>query len=210
MKNYIYKIILLVFCSYWLITIFFIFPKNPLNLSVQKERDYFQSNFFQRWSFFAPPPNYNQRVYFVYENKFTKKKDIFEIIKPILDKKHKTAPFNFYYQTLDYILASSLINIDGNIRLLQDVINHENLKATGTVKLSDSMITQKLVSDIEKTADFITLIKYAQKIAKENNIDIYSVSYQIQISKISMPQFVDRNTTLGKEEISFSSHFLNF
>ncbi len=211
MKVYIYKILFLLFCAYWLITLFFILPKNPLNLSVQKERDYFQANFFQRWSFFAPPPNYNQRVYFVYENKLTLKKDIFEIIKPILDKKHSTAPFNFYYQILDYVIASSLINIDGNVKLLQDVFNHENSKVLNKKLLSDSVITQKLVSDIEKTTDFVTLSNYAKKIATENNLDIKNTSYQIQISKITMPQFVDRYLpAANKEEISFSSHFLNF
>ncbi len=210
MKNVIYKIILILFCIYWTFTLFFIMPKNPLNLSVQKERDFFQANFFQRWSFFAPPPNYNQRVYFVYKNKLTSKKDIFEVIKPILDKKHSTAPFNFYYQTLDYILASSLINIEGNVRLLQDVLTHENFKATNNLKLSDSIVTQKIVSDIEKTTDFKTLAKYAKKIALENKIYILNCTYKIKISKKYIPQFIDRNIDTGKEEISFSSHFLEF
>ena len=63
---------------------------------------------------------------------------------------------------------------------------------------------------IEKTPDFATLLNYAKKIARENNLDPEKIAYKIQLSKIGIPQFVDRNGATGKEEITFSSHYLNF
>lgn len=171
-------------------------------------KDFFQTNFFQRWAFFAPPPTYNQRVYIVFKNKTTNYKNIFEIVAPLVKAKHDKAPFNANYQLYDYIIASSLIKIDDNLKLLQDVFNYENLKAKN--KIGDSARVEKLVHDIENTSDFRTLASYSKKIALENGININDVYYQIQISKINIPQFADRKTNNAKEEIVFSSHSLNF
>ena len=189
-------------------TLFFISPNNPINLSTKGSREYFQANFFQRWAFFAPPPTYNQRVYIVFKDKNTQAKNVFEILAPILNEKHKNAPFNSSYQLVDYIIASSLINIDENLKLLQDVFDHENLQSKD--KVGDSMRVEKLVNEIEKTSDFRTLSNYSKKIAEENGINTKDVYYQIQVSKIMISQFADREIKQGKEEITFSSHLLTF
>jgi hypothetical protein len=105
-------------------------------------------------------------------------------------------------------MASSLINIDGSIRLLQNVFKYKN--SFGKSSLNDSLITQTIVSDIEKTQDFISLTNYAKKVALENDINPSSVTYQIQIMKEMIPQFIDRSSATPKVEISFSSHVLNF
>jgi hypothetical protein len=185
-------------------------PQNPLNLNLQKGKDFFQANFYQRWAFFAPPPTYNQRLYFIFKNNNTTNIEVFEVLKPILIKKQNTAPFNFYYQTVDYILASSLINIDGNVRTLQQIFNYEKTKLSPNLQPQDSLLSQNIVSTVEKTTDFLTLCNYAKKIAINNGIEFKNSYYQIQISKINMPQFIDRNSRKGKEEITFSSHFFKF
>ena len=208
MNRFIYIGLFTFFLLYWLATFFFMMPKNPLNLTAQRSREVFQTNFFQRWSFFAPPPDYNQKVYIIFNNKISGKRDYFEIINPINLAKRKTAPFNTYYQIIDYVMASSLINIDGSIRLLQNVFKYKN--SFGKSSLNDSLTTQKIVSDIEKTQDFISLTNYAKKVALENDINPSSVTYQIQIMKEMIPQFIDRSSATPKVEISFSSHVLNF
>jgi hypothetical protein len=188
-------------------TIFFVAPSNPLNISADNGREIFNTHFFQRWSFFAPPPTYNQRVYIVFKNKSTKNKDVFEIIAPIVTAKHDKAPFNEYYQKMDYILASSLINIEGNVKLLHDVFANKSMQSLFRGK--DTSVKERIVNDIERTSDFKTLVKYAQKTAEENRINKNDVSCQIIITKVYIPQFVDRKLQKGKEEISFSSHPFN-
>lgn len=207
MKSGIYISLFLLFCCYWLITIFFVAPSNPLNISADNGREIFNTHFFQRWSFFAPPPTYNQRVYIVFKDKTTKSKDVFEVIAPIVAAKHDKAPFNEYYQKIDYILASSLINIEGNVKLLHDVFGSKSMQSLFNGK--DTSAKERIVYDIEKTSDFKTLMKYARKIAEENGINKEDVSCQIIITKVYIPQFVDRKLQKGKEEISFSSHPLN-
>lgn len=207
MKSAIYISLFFLFCCYWLVTIFFVVPSNPLNISADNGREIFNTHFFQRWSFFAPPPTYNQRVYIVFKNKSTKSKEVFEVIAPIVNAKHDKAPFNEYYQKLDYILASSLINIEGNIKLLHDVFASKSMQSL--LKSKDTSIDERIIYDIEKTSDFRTLVKYAGKIADENRINKNEVSCQIIITKVFIPQFIDRKSHKGKEEISFSSHPLN-
>ncbi len=204
MKSGVYIFLFSLFCCYWLATIFFVAPPNPLNISADNARELFNTHFFQRWSFFAPPPTYNQRVYIVFRNKRTKGKEVFEIIAPIVSAKHQKAPFNEYYQKMDYILASSLINIEGNVKLLHDVFASKSMQSQ--FRGMDTSIKERIVHDIEKTSDFRTLVKYAGKIARENRIDKNDVSCQIIITKVHIPQFVDRRLKKGKEEISFSSH----
>jgi len=207
MKSGIYISLFLLFCAYWLTTIFFVAPSNPLNISADNGREIFNTHFFQRWSFFAPPPTYNQRVYIVFKNKSTKSKDVFEVLAPIVNAKHDHAPFNEYHQKMDYILASSLINIEGNVKLLHDVFANKSMQSLFSGK--DTTVDERIIYDIEKTSDFKTLIKYAWKIAAENGINKNDVSCQIIITKVYIPQFVDRKLQKGKEEISFSSHPLN-
>lgn len=208
MKRILYGLAFIFFMVYWVITLFFVSPNNPLNLSTQKFKNSFQANFFQRWAFFAPPPTFNQRVYIVLKNKSTQQKEGFEALSPILKSKSQKAPFNSTQQIFDYIFASSLINIEGHIRILQDVFNNQNSKAD--FKVSDSLKTESLVNEIEKTSDFKTLLNYSKIITQNNGINPREVVCQIQIFNIYTPQFIDRNLKNKKEEIMFSSHFLNF
>ncbi|WP_298737793.1 hypothetical protein [uncultured Chitinophaga sp.] len=207
MKSGLYIAVFLLFCTYWLATIFFVAPANPLNISADIGREIFNTHFYQRWSFFAPPPTYNQRVYIIFKNTTTKHKDVFEAIAPIVLAKHEKAPFNEYYQKMDYILASSLINIEGNVKLLHDVFASKSMQSL--FKEKDTSVKERIVNDIEKTSDFRTLIKYARKIADENGINKNDVSCQVIITKVYIPQFVDRKLQKGKEEIAFSSHPFN-
>lgn len=208
MKIVFYKLVFVVFILYWIITFLFVMPNNPINLGSQRANEIFHANFFQRWAFFAPPPFYNQRVYIIFNNKVSGKKDVFEILQPILEAKSQKAPFNTAQQIQDYIFSSSLINTEGNIRVLQDIFKNQNAKTAQ--KFADSVITEKLVTEVEKTTDFRTLANYSKIIAVNNGIKINEVLFQIKILNIYMPQFIDRNSKTRKEEIMFSSHFLNF
>lgn len=192
MKKVFFKLTFVIYVLYWVITFLFVMPNNPINLGSQKANEIFHANFFQRWAFFAPPPFYNQRVYIIFQNKITQKKDVFEILQPILEAKSQKAPFNTGQQIQDYIFSSSLINTEGNIRVLQDIFKNQNAKTDQ--RFPDSVITEKLVLEIEKTKDFKTLTNYSKIIAQNNGINFKDVFYQIKVVNIYMPQFIDRNS----------------
>ncbi len=208
MKNLQYKLMLTLFIGYWLITLFFIMPNNPISINLMRGKEVFETNFFQRWAFFAPPPTFNERVYVVLMDKDSIQKNVFEIVEPILSSKSMKAPFNGQEQIFDYIFSSTISSLEQNLRTLQDIFNSAKLK--GGVLISDSLNTENLLIEVEKSSDFKTLANYAKKLAINNRQDISKTSYQIQIVKNSIPQFVDKENKTIKSEIIFSSHFLKF
>ncbi len=209
MKLIVYKICFLVFIIYWLVTFFFVFPKNPLNVSVTSGKDFFHANFFQTWGFFAPPPNFNERVYLVTTARKDSSVDIAELLDPVFAGKHNKAPFNSYHQAIDYIMASSLAGIDSDVRMLYNIINYE--KEFAGKAITDSLAKDSIIKTIEQSSAFKTLVNYARKSLLEKNIDPASVYFQIKIVRRMSPQFVDRFTKkMPEEEITFASHALNF
>ncbi len=209
MKLILYKLGFLIFIAYWAITLFFVFPKNPLNLSADKGKDFFQAHFFQTWSFFAPPPNYNERVYVVLTGKKDSAVDVIELLEPLLREKHRRAPFNSYHQAVDYVLNSSLIGMETNIRTMYNILNYE--KKTSQAPITDSAAKELVISKVEKSSDFMTIANYARKVLLEKKIDPASVTYQIKIVRHYTPQFADRfSGKLPEEEVTFAGNILNF
>jgi len=176
-------------------------PKNPISINGYKINNVFQTLFFQNWSFFAPPPKYNQHIYIVVKQKKSIK-DIYEIVTPIVSNKSKLAPINNKFQILDYIIASSVINIDANIRMYKDLVAHNY------PKVEDSINTLYVINQIEKTNDFKSLVKYASIIIKNQKFNLNNIEFQIQMEREYLPQFADRYSNARKREITFSSHFI--
>ncbi len=209
MKLIVYKICFLAFIIYWVITFFFVFPKNPLNVSVTSGKEFFHANFFQTWGFFAPPPNFNERIYLVTTDKKDSSVSISEFLEPIFAGKHNKAPFNSYHQAMDYIMASSLAGIESNVRMLYNIMNYEKEFAGKTV--TDSLAKDSIIKTIEQSSDFKTLVNYGRKSLLEKKIDPASVNFRIKIVRSIAPQFVDRfKKKMLEEEITFASHTLNF
>src|SRR5665213_3955688 len=56
-----------VLAVYWLVTLLYVSPNNPIRVQFLPQLAFFERFFFQRWEFFAPPPMYNERIYFIFE-----------------------------------------------------------------------------------------------------------------------------------------------
>src|SRR5690554_4478878 len=103
-------LIVAVMIVYWGANILISSPYNLMRFETQTLLDklpYLE----QYWSFFAPPPQYNTRLYYDY---FDENKDIIkriEILEELYQNKSKKAPFNFNEQALDYCLQSSIHQI---------------------------------------------------------------------------------------------------
>jgi hypothetical protein len=202
-----YKLLLLVFLSYWGSTLFFTLPKNPLNIQAQKTNQVFVDNFFQAWSFFAPPPNFNDKLYVTIVSSEDSTAQTIELLESVTYRKTKNAPFNTKYQVLDYLLSSTIAGVEGDIRNLSSIMNYENKVKPG--KFSQEKITDSILNYVEKSYRFSTLKNYARKALNELNIDINKKKFQFKMVKQNHPQFVDRYVKKPEEEISFSSHVLN-
>lgn len=175
---------------YWVITIFYVLPPNDLNVRSYRFYKYFDIMFFQRWAFFAPPPTFNEHLYF---NFFTTKNEFlerFEVLEELAKKKQKAAPFNKKEDVLDYLMANTVSSLIDNSRQLQEVINYEQKEKLQNI--SDSLKQRMLHDALEKTDEFHSLKNYAAILALQNGLDTSHLNFQVQISRIAIPPFAER------------------
>lgn len=210
--------IMLVFISYWLITVVFTFPENFINISLDRGNQIFQLFFFQRWAFFAPPPNFDERVYFTYIDRSSGLSKTYEIIETINEEKSKKAPFNTKEDILDYIISNSVNGIQEMMYEMQEVHKHEediespsDSKDINRKHFIDSTYLTMINEVIPKTDYFKTLKNYSIVIAEKKGIRVKDCKVVIAMSRRLIPKFVDRfSVEKRKEEIFFESQPLNY
>jgi hypothetical protein len=194
-KSYFY-IIIFIFSFYWVCTLIAVSPKNFIKINLYEQEQVFNALFYQKWGFFAPPPNYNDRLYFQFESKKdTTKLFLFEVMEDLQKRKSKKAPFNSSEDILDYILSSSLNNVTNGLITINNSIDYE--KEISDTILSDIYVNEKMMIEgkkyVQALPSFKTLKNYALFIAKKNNIDNINDYYlTVQIIQLEMPKFADR------------------
>jgi hypothetical protein len=168
----------------------------------------FENFFFQRWSFFAPPPESNNRLYYLFTNKATGKQTAYEALAPIFEKKREKAPFNSKEEALDYILSGNITNI---VDASRDLIDVSKLTFPDSSIMFHLKKAHKEINDLGLAFPAIqTLFNYGVIIAKKQNVDLDNSSVKIIITQIEMPKFIDRHKLIegnykGKEEKLFET-----
>lgn len=201
MKNFILITSLFVFVLYWLITIFFQLPDNPLKVEFIKENMLFETFFYQKWSFFAPPPKHDDRLYYY----FRKGENIvsFEIIALLNKVKTEKAPFNSRENILDYILSNQMHAIEAS---LTDFYSKYNIKDTENIE----KFWLKFYEENKTSYNIRTLLNYARIVAQENNLKFNEYEVKIVITHIDIPKFKDRHikNIEREEKTAFETPFL--
>lgn len=196
--------IIIIFGFYWLTTFFFNLPDNYLKAKLGSTNDLFTLTMFQRWSFFAPPPNYNDRMYFVYKKSQDSATHTVEILKKITDEKSAKAPFNAKEDILDYLISNPLCTFT------EQKINIENYNQyKQTTHSKEQGRADNIYNDnLEESEQLAQLFKYAQIIKSEKNELRGFDSVSIVITHLYIPKFADRykNDPLV-EEIFYQSKF---
>jgi hypothetical protein len=155
----------------------------------------FQSFFTQRWEFFAPPPDFNERMYYVFINKKdSSDKKIYEAIEPISTEKASNAPFNNESNIMDYILSSSITNINDFIVDENKIKKYQDGDKLGLIHNPpvDTVFSKNLISKVQKLHSFKTLESYSFFIAKKNKLNTENFNCILIISKILIPKFPQR------------------
>lgn len=204
MKKYITIFAILVFVIYWSITLVFTFPENYITISLSKESRLFHTFFFQRWGFFAPPPNYNERLYYTFIDNNTKSKSItYEVLEPLNRQNNRNKIFNYESDILDYVLSNSLSNITETINELNKVYEFEGNKKSN----SDSTHAQLISDIVVKSPQFNTIKNYAKYVASKNNVLPNYNHIIITLTIIPLPKFYQRlENVLIDEKIIFRSN----
>lgn len=203
--KYIFTIIIsLIFILYWGTTCIFNFPESSIIIAENnKEFKKFNNFFYQKWSFFAPPPSYNTRLYYVFHSKKgVRHMEIFENLNKTLRDKYL---FNDTYANASWLLFSNVDNItetmveliEAKSNLSKFVDENENKDLTDYVDENDEY--DQFRSIIEKTHSMNIILHYSEFVAKQMKLgEDYKV--QVIISKKLIPKYADRYKTDLKTE----------
>ncbi len=203
-KNFIF---VFAFAIYWAATFFFVLLPDDgaaivLNYKYYKK---FDRIFFQRWGFFAPPPDFDERLYFTYENvNNCDEKISLEIFESLHKKSKNKYPFNDNEIALDYIIFNTVETVSSLIRN-----EYRNYEYSNSINSDENICFENFFDFLGN--DYIdnpagkSLINYGRLIAKKMDLpDHYT--FQITYTTIPIPKFADRKkNTTRKEKIVFQT-----
>jgi hypothetical protein len=189
---------------YWAVTLIFISPNNYISLSLSDENETFQTFLFQRWNFFAPPPTYDDRLYYTFSYKTdTSKIQTFEVIERLNQKNTEKSVLNWETDILDYILSNSMSSLAESVNEINEIRQYEKQDAQ---TISDTLYVRLKDELISTSPQFITLKNYAKSVAHSNGLTISEYDIIITLSRRPLPKFYQRyDNTSPKEEIFYRS-----
>lgn len=197
MRKIISYLIVLSFGLYWLATLFFTAPDNYLKIQLFKEDQTFHKFFYQKWGFFAPPPQFNERLYcLVLDKKDSSQVKSFELMQPIIKQKVENAPFNNKADILDYILSNSCMSINNQLVTVKERIEYLEKEQKMSDMEKDSIVRHHL----EDTPQFQVLKNYIKEVAKKEKLDKEEYLISFMITNTPIPKFVKRNDEQVKTE----------
>jgi hypothetical protein len=161
----------------------------------------FETFLYQKWSFFAPPPKYDDRLYYIFKK--GENTQSFEVVALLNKAKTANAPFNSHENLLDYVISNQIHAIDAS---LSDFYSVNNIKNTENVE----NIWLKFYEENKTNSYIRTLLNYAQIVAQQNNLNYKEYEVSIMISHIDIPKFKDRHIKDIKreEKIAFKTPFI--
>jgi len=208
MKRFFQYASLFLFAAYWGMTVLFTLPDNFVKLKADGGRQLFSDLFFQQWEFFAPPPTYNDFLYYTFLDPDTGEVKEVEVMNKLLQAKSKAAPFNANENALEYILSNSLVGVNDLMRAEQKAIKYEEKESGKAIsKAENEKRTQVRVRGSDHHA---VLHKYAEIVAEKQKVPARFQKLVFTITQQELPKFYQRaDPTIKPEEmILFASDTL--
>ena len=176
MKKITFVLIGFFFITYWFATILCVMPDNYIKLTHYRNYLKFDSFFKQKWAFFAPPPQSNDRLIYEFEDS-NGLKTMVEVLEDINLNKSDKMPFNANEDILEYVIAGSFHGITQYLAKHPDIVrNRKNIHDTITIK--------KVWKTVDESGSVKTLINYGGIVAQKNNINFDSIQIILSDSKI--------------------------
>ena len=180
--------ILTFFATYWIATFIYVSPNNYLRIKCASLVAKMDVVFYQSWSFFAPPPQYDLKLYYVFSDANNKSYTLDAITK-ILEEKKKKAPFNSSEEFLDYVISGSAMYL---VDLKSEYIEYykfTNKDSSENYCYEKSM--NRLNNEYKQINSYLTLINYAKLIRLKNLPDKQIKSFKFFITGLDLPKFND-------------------
>lgn len=199
--NILRPVIYLAFVGYFAATFLFTMPDNYISLQYYKQQRIFQTWLFQRWGFFAPPPNYDERLYYEFRDKQTYQTQTFEVLEPVVALKQQKAPFNWHEDIADYLLSGSMSGIADDLHDIQQELQyrHRYLEKNAADTSGQYMARQVIQHGIS----FQTLKNYGAIVAGKNHIDTARHEVRLILTHVLLPKFADRYSQAPRHEEAF-------
>lgn len=193
---------------YWLTTLLYNSPNNYLKIKFSKELSIFDMYFDQQWEFFAPPPTFNNRLYYTFLDDNRNEIATFEILSQLSNDKKNARPFNEREEMIDYIINGSVVSIVNQIIAVRDLekINHSNFD----IEKLNAIALEKITDNPYSISGYGILKNYSKTVA-QNYLDkkYKSIKYvTIKINTVPIKKFSQRYSTKPDVEnniISFKS-----
>ena len=196
-----------IFAFYWSMTMFFTLPDNYLLLSNLKYERLFSTFFYQKWSFFAPPPNYNDRLYYIFEKDSTIV-ETFEVIEDVQKQRSAEYLFNDDISTIDYVLSNTISTLNDIVRESYNMYSVKNCDDENQECFKRFLVD--LEDEFYDTNELQTLTNYGLLIAQKNGVEDFD-RFSFQVMHEHLPKFIDRNNSEAKTDtlLAFASKYYN-
>jgi hypothetical protein len=183
-------LLLLVTTCYVLITLLYVSPSNPLRIAFDSALRDFETWGFQKWTFFAPPPTGNDRLYFAFSPR-EGSGSTYEVLEDIYRRKQEDHPFNERTEVVDYVVS-------GTASQITDLMNEVNRYKEVHVLLGGDPeylrdVALRALNPDESAGEFARiLLRYAAVIADREGIDREGLKCQIAFVNVPIRPFTER------------------
>lgn len=210
MKYIISTLIIGLFSVYFATTIFFNFPEESIVIG-ENFKGYmkFQDVLYQKWTFFAPPPESNKRAYFEFTvDRPDGKSDVYEI--ELFEKFGKSIKeeylFNDVVANTDWILFNYVESITDKSRTAFKIYKTKN-----KCKNDDCYVEfyKEFNKYLRTTKQMKFLIAHAKGLARKSKIPS-NAKFRLKIFELPIPRYHQRYKKLKLNERStFTSGYFN-
>lgn len=176
---------------YAFITVLYVTPNNPLRIRFDDQLLVFEKWAYQKWSFFAPPPLYNDRLYFAFSPRVGEGKTV-EVLEGIYARKQQDSPVNIRAQVVDYVISGTARQISDLIREIYRYREVNALLDADPAVLDDLAKSALEPGQVEYGASVRLLLRYAALVAADQKIEPEGLKCQIVLANKPLRPFSQR------------------
>jgi hypothetical protein len=181
-----------VVAGYVLCTLLYNTPNNAVRVMFDEELAAFESWGYQKWTFFAPPPLDNDRLYFAFSSR-KGEGVLIEVLQGIYKRKQCERPFNVRTEVIDYLVSGAARGIADSFA---EVKRYEKVHVfyEGDPLFLDDIAHMYLdPTNHTEGANVRLLLRYAATVAAKSGLDPEGLKVQIAYSKLPLRPFMHRN-----------------
>jgi|GEM_PF-2336777 len=185
-------LLVLAICGFYaLTTLLYVSPQNPLRIYFDEELLAFEKWGYQKWTFFAPPPKSNDRLYIAFSPKSGEGETV-EVLEGIYARKQHDNPYNTKSQVVDYAVSGFTSQISD---MMREVFRYRKVHVLfdgDPAYLSDLSLKALDPDESEYGYSLRVLLRYAALLAAELGIELDGLKCQMAFATIPLRPFSQR------------------